>query len=88
MARLEEKKAAEKDEKEATESNVPVFINTWQNWLKIDRGAATEKKPIVSKAEQKIKSIENFIENEPNSALDDRNIGQIIHRAKALCKGH
>lgn len=72
VARLEEKKAEEQDEKEATESNVPVFINTWQNWLKIDRGAATEKKPIVSKAEQKIKSIENFIENEPKiSKLKD-----------------
>lgn len=40
-------------------SNIPTFINTWQNWLKIDRTTQ------VSKEEVKTKAIENFIENEP-----------------------
>lgn len=46
------------------ESNIPVFINTWQNWLKIDR-TKTEKEPTVSAEEKKNQLIENFIENEP-----------------------
>lgn len=49
----------------AGESNVPSFINTWQNWLKIDRKAETQQEPAVSNTEIKNKVIENFIENEP-----------------------
>ena len=43
-------------------SNVPVFINTWQKWLKIDR---TPEVPQVSKEVEKEKVIENFIVKEP-----------------------
>ncbi|PZU91145.1 MAG: hypothetical protein DI529_01330 [Chryseobacterium sp.] len=41
-------------------SNVGTFINTWQNWLKIDRA---ESKVQPSKKKEKI--IDNFIENNP-----------------------
>lgn len=51
---------------EAEESNVPTFINTWQNWLKIDRSKETENnKSEISITEIKNKVIENFIEKEP-----------------------
>lgn len=50
------------------DSNVPVFINTWQSWLKIDRSAEVEKE----KVEIKEKAIEAFIENNPKiSQLKD-----------------
>ena len=44
---------------ENEESNVPVFINTWQNWLKLN------PEPTVIKENVKQKAIENFIEREP-----------------------
>lgn len=51
---------------ESEESNVPTFINTWQNWLKIDRSKETENnKSEISITEIKNKVIENFIEKEP-----------------------
>ena len=51
---------------ESDESNVPTFINTWQNWLKIDRSKETENnKSEISITEIKNKVIENFIEKEP-----------------------
>ena len=54
-----------KEEKQE-ESNIPVFINTWQNWLKIDRNKPqTEEKPLISKEEVKSRVIENFIVKEP-----------------------
>ncbi|MEY8758064.1 hypothetical protein [Chryseobacterium tongliaoense] len=43
------------------DSNVPGFINTWQNWLKIDRTEENEK----PKTENKTKVIDSFIENNP-----------------------
>lgn len=47
-------------------SNIPNFINTWQNWLKIDKKeAGINQKSTVSKEEIKNQVIENFIENEP-----------------------
>lgn len=50
------------------DSNVPGFINTWQNWLKIDRLVEVEKE----KVEIKEKAIEAFIENNPKiSQLKD-----------------
>ncbi|KMQ69620.1 hypothetical protein ACM39_00710 [Chryseobacterium sp. FH2] len=50
------------------DSNIPGFINTWQNWLKIDRADETEKE----KVEIKTKAIETFIENNPRiSQLKD-----------------
>ncbi len=54
-------------------SNVPNFINTWQNWLKIER---KEPKiidnPVISKIEVKNTIIEKFIETEPKiSPLKD-----------------
>ena len=51
---------------EAADSNVPTFINTWQNWLKIDRSKdLTNDKAGISITEIKNKVIENFIEKEP-----------------------
>ena len=41
------------------DSNVSSFIDTWQNWLKIDRTAP------VSKQEKKAAIIDKFIENSP-----------------------
>ena len=59
---LKEEKAAEIIE----DSNVPDFINTWQNWLKIDRNKEEAKDKIeISITEIKNKVIENFIEKEP-----------------------
>ncbi|MBB5332095.1 hypothetical protein [Chryseobacterium koreense] len=57
----------ETDVKEVSEqSNIPVFINTWQNWLKIDRNQSKpEEKPSISITEIKNKVIDNFIEKEP-----------------------
>lgn len=52
----------------ANDSNVPGFINTWQNWLKIDRTEET----LIDKTEIKNKVIESFIENNPKiSQLKD-----------------
>lgn len=70
---IETEKAAEliSDLKEHIEpekevSNVPVFINTWQNWLKIDRSANQSPEEIAAaKAEEKNKVIESFITKEP-----------------------
>ena len=70
---VEQKAPAEQeDEKEAEaavksqESNVPTFINTWQNWLKIDRsGTDAGQKITPSKTEVKNTVIENFIVKEP-----------------------
>jgi hypothetical protein len=58
-----------KEEKQSPlDSNVPGFINTWQNWLKIDRTEEIEKE----KTEIKNKAIESFIENNPKiSQLKD-----------------
>lgn len=66
----EEEKSTDKTDQniveEAEESNVPTFINTWQNWLKIDRSKETENnKSEISITEIKNKVIENFIEKEP-----------------------
>ncbi|SDL51973.1 hypothetical protein [Chryseobacterium taihuense] len=60
--------ADEPSKKAAADSNVPGFINTWQNWLKIDR---TEE-ILKEKAIIKTKVIESFIENNPKiSQLKD-----------------
>ena len=42
-------------------SNVSVFINTWQNWLKIDRNTSAE----ISQQDKKAAIIDKFIENNP-----------------------
>ncbi|WP_370896588.1 hypothetical protein [Chryseobacterium gossypii] len=55
------KSTVEKPEKAPAVSNVPGFINTWQNWLKIDRSEKTGKE----KVENKLKVIDTFIENNP-----------------------
>lgn len=61
-------KTQESNEKDIKhqDSNIPNFINTWQNWLKIERQESKilEKTPI-SKIEVKKAVIENFIEKEP-----------------------
>lgn len=56
------------EEKEpAQQSNVPVFISTWQNWLKIDRTSNVEpqKRQLLSIDQIKNRAIEKFIETEP-----------------------
>lgn len=59
------KKHIEEDAAEE-QSNVPVFINTWQNWLKIDK-TRTEiaDAAATSKEEEKSKVIDTFIVKEP-----------------------
>ncbi len=47
-------------------SNVPHFVNTWQNWLKIDRDENVHPaKETISITEIKNRVIDSFIENEP-----------------------
>jgi hypothetical protein len=63
---IEEKtEAFSKIDTETAESNIPVFINTWQNWLKIDRKTEIIEEPLISKEEIKNTVIEKFIEKEP-----------------------
>ena len=46
-------------------SNIPNFVNTWQNWLKIDR-TETKNRPEPSKIiEKKAEIIDKFIEENP-----------------------
>lgn len=54
-----------------SESNVPSFINTWHNWLKIDRVEPSQEEVEVKEI-LKNKVIDNFIEKEPKiSQLKD-----------------
>lgn len=56
----------EKIENQVPESNVPQFINTWQNWLKIDRSTKSENEKSSPKPEKiKSQTIDKFIETEP-----------------------
>ena len=55
---------------DSTDSNVPQFVNTWKNWLKINqqRNAETETRepvPVQHETPLKDKVIEAFIENTP-----------------------
>lgn len=60
--------AAEPLKKQAADSNIPGFINTWQSWLKIDRTEEILKEKAITKT----KVIESFIENNPKiSQLKD-----------------
>lgn len=57
-------KVAETSEPE--NSNFPKFLDTWQNWLKIDRKVEIEAEiSPVDKVEVKNNIIENFIQKEP-----------------------
>lgn len=47
------------------DSNVPHFINTWQNWLKIDRKEAAPPVVPVPEEDRKTVIIEKFIETAP-----------------------
>ena len=58
-------KPFEEENVKLEQSNVPTFINTWQNWLKIDRSKIESAKKPISKAEIKNTVIENFIVKEP-----------------------
>lgn len=54
------------EEFETQDSNVTNFINTWQNWLKIERiEPVIEEKSPVSTVKVKNEVIEKFIEKEP-----------------------
>lgn len=71
QSKKEEKPAEEivetpNDEVETQDSNVTNFINTWQNWLKIERiQPVIEEKSPVSTVKVKNEVIEKFIEKEP-----------------------
>lgn len=71
----EEKTVEEKTDlaEKPEQSNIPVFINTWQNWLKIERKEEiSEVIQPISKEEIKNTVIEKFIEKEPKiSKLKD-----------------
>lgn len=61
---VEEIIAEEKTEDAA--SNIPNFVNTWQNWLKIDRTETPKTEPEPSKIiEKKAEIIDKFIEENP-----------------------
>ena len=61
---VEEIIAEEKTEDVA--SNIPNFVNTWQNWLKIDRTETPKTDPEPSKIiEKKAEVIDKFIEENP-----------------------
>lgn len=61
---VEEIIAEEKTEDVA--SNIPNFVNTWQNWLKIDRTETPKTEPEPSKIiEKKAEIIDKFIEENP-----------------------
>lgn len=59
---INREKDAETDDTE-TESNVPQFINTWQNWLKLDKSAIETDEPAGKPAEE----IENEVNDEPSA---------------------
>ena len=79
VSKIEAKEEVVKSEKrdiQPEESNVPQFINTWQNWLQIDRSLSQKELPVVEEKTQeqplelqqeeiKEKAIEKFIESEP-----------------------
>ncbi|WP_312767378.1 hypothetical protein [Epilithonimonas sp.] len=82
VSKIEEKKEIipipEKVEtKEATESNVGTFINTWQSWLKIERPEVKEE---PSKTKEKI--IDNFIETNPKISQLKEESNYIIKEKK------
>ncbi|MDY3350571.1 hypothetical protein PG357_01075 [Riemerella anatipestifer] len=58
--------ATENQQLKIEESNIPSFINTWQNWLKIDR-------TVVSEVDKKTQIIDKFIETNPSIAKVDKN---------------
>ena len=61
---VEEIIAEEKTEDVA--SNIPNFVDTWQNWLKIDRTETAKTDPEPSKIiEKKSEIIDKFIEENP-----------------------
>ena len=61
---ISEKKSPEKSES-TVDSNFPKFLNTWQNWLKIERNTE-ETLPIAAEIQiSKETVIENFLQKEP-----------------------
>lgn len=55
-----------KEKTEDVASNVPNFVNTWQNWLKIDRTETPKTEPEPVKIiEKKAEIIDKFIEENP-----------------------
>lgn len=55
------------EEKEESISNIPNFVNTWQNWLKINRAETikSEKTETIKTIEKKADVIDKFIEENP-----------------------
>ena len=88
---VEEQNSAEIIEKVAqdTSSNIPNFVNTWQNWLKIDRKETEvpEETEPVKIIEKKAEIIDKFIEDNPKiSQL--REDGNFVVKEKASDISH
>ena len=60
---IQEEPKPKEELKSVSESNIPQFINTWQNWLKI------EKKPVKSELKEVIDTEEN---NEPETISENK----------------
>ena len=73
ISEIKKEEIVEKPTESSAESNVPTFINTWQNWLKLDRSEQkTIEKTEVSIENVKIDAIDKFIETSPKiSKLKD-----------------
>ncbi len=62
----ETEKVAAEEKTEDTSSNIPNFVNTWQNWLKIGRTETPKTEPEPAKIiEKKAEIIDKFIEENP-----------------------
>ena len=62
----EETTLEKRDEETFEQSNIPNFVNTWQNWLKIDRTEQPEEIAQPEKViEKKAEIIDKFIEENP-----------------------
>lgn len=62
----ETEEAVTEEKIEDASSNIPNFVNTWQNWLKIDRTETPKTEPEPAKIiEKKAEIIDKFIEENP-----------------------
>lgn len=65
---IEEVEKVEQKEEVREESNIPNFVNTWQNWLKIDRAEIPKVEEVLPQEkiiEKKAEIIDRFIEDNP-----------------------
>lgn len=67
-------------EHDLVDSNVGTFINTWQNWLKIDR--PKEEQPIEKTIVVKEKIIDQFIEKSPRISQLKDDVNYVVKEKK------